>query len=162
MRFRYLSLLALPALIGCSSGPDDLYVAGPVAPPGKPMAQTYLPEIAHESDFLSAAGTNTVFFDTNKAVLTPQARDVLERQANWLMTHPDIAFRIEGHCDERATANYNYELGQRRADAVREFFVDKGITAERISTVSFGEQSPVIDDNGDIQINRRAVTVLAI
>ncbi len=155
-------LLGSGLLVGCAGGFDDFDVAGPVAPPSKPAVRTYAPAIVSESDFLAAAGTNTVFFDTDKASLNPQARDVLDRQARWLMTHRDIAFRVEGHCDERATPGYNLELGRRRAEAVKAFFVDSGISEDRITAVSFGEESPVIDENGDVQINRRAVTVLSI
>lgn len=151
-------------LSGCASlgGDDDFYVAGPVAPPGKPgwTPDVYVPKVDTESDFMAAAGTNTVFFDTDQSVLTPQARDILARQLAWLITHREIPVRIEGHCDERATDGYNLALGKRRAEAVKAYFVSNGIPARRITTTSFGEESPVIDENGDIQVNRRAVTVL--
>ena len=162
MRSKFLAII-LPsvALAGCVSGmDDDYYVAGPVAPPGKYVPQVYVPQIALDEDFFAAAGTNTVFFDTDESVLTPQSRDVLERQALWLITHRDVNFKIEGHADERATSTYNLGLGRRRAEAVKDFFISKGIRAERITTVTFGEESPVIDKYGDIQVNRRAVTVL--
>lgn len=164
MKFRTLGLCisASAVLAGCAGGFDDYAVAGPVAPPAKPIVRTYEPMIVSESEFLAAAGTNTIFFDTDKAALTPQARDVLDRQARWLVTHREVAFRIEGHCDERATPGYNIDLGRRRAEAVKAFFIENGISEDRITTVSFGEESPVIDENGDVQINRRAVTVLSI
>lgn len=161
---KVVSVLVLSAaLSACASGGDfDYGVAGPVPPPAKPYyePQVYLPVENLDSDFLAAAGTNTVFFDTNQSTLTPQARDVLTRQLAWLVTHRDVNFRIEGHCDERATDDYNRALGKRRAEAVKDFFVQNGIRAARITTSSFGEESPVYDKYGDIQINRRAVTVL--
>ena len=151
-------------LSGCASmgDDDDYYVAGPVAPPAKPgwAPQVYVPKIDAVSDFMAAAGTNTVFFDTDQSVLTPQARDILARQLAWLITHREIPIRIEGHADERATDSYNLALAKRRAEAVKAYFVSGGIPANRIATTSFGEESPVIDKYGDIQVNRRAVTVL--
>ena len=162
MKLMVWPLIASAALAGCAGGFEDYDVAGPVAPPAKTVVRSYAPDIVSESDFLAASGTNTIFFETNKAVLTPQALDTLERQARWLMTHREVAFRVEGHCDERAAGGYNIELGRRRANAVKDYFVDRGISEQRITAVSFGEESPVIDENGDIQINRRAVTVLSI
>ena len=162
MRSKFLAII-LPsvALAGCVGGmDDDYYVSGPVAPPGKYVPEVYVPDIALDEDFFAAAGTNTVFFDTDESVLTPQARDVLERQALWLVTHRDVNFKVEGHADERATSTYNLGLGRRRAEAVKDFFISKGIRSERITVVTFGEESPVIDKHGDIQVNRRAVTVL--
>ena len=163
MRSRFLALV-LPALAlsGCVGGmdDDDFYLAGPVAPPGKYVPDVYVPDIVTMEDFLAAAGTNTVFFDTDESTLTPQARDALEKQALWLVTHRDVSFKVEGHADERATSSYNLGLGRRRAEAVKDFFIAKGIRSERITVVTFGEESPVVDEYGDIQVNRRAVTVL--
>ena len=157
-----LVVLASSALSACVGGlgDDDYAVAGPYGPPGKPTPQVYVPVVASLSDFLAASGTNTVFFDTDKSVLTPQARDVLVRQHAWLVTHREVPIRIEGHADERATSEYNIGLGRRRAESVKSFFVSRGIPASRIQTVTFGEESPVIDKYGDIQVNRRAVTVI--
>jgi peptidoglycan-associated lipoprotein len=157
-------LLALTLGACATSGGDDFEygVAGPVPPPAKPgyEPQVFIPIENLDSDFLTASGTNSVFFDTNQSTLTPQARDILTRQLAWLITHRDVQFRIEGHCDERATEAYNRALGKRRAEAVKDFFVQHGIRGSRITTTSFGEESPVYDQYGDIQINRRAVTVL--
>ena len=161
-RLILVSLLSL-SIAGCAStGSDDFDVAGPVSPPGKPSwaPDVYVPVEEGMDDFMAAAGSNTVFFDTNKSVLTAQARDVLARQLAWLMTHRDTPVRIEGHCDERASKSYNAALGMRRAEAVKAYFVSNGIRASRITTKSYGESSPVYDEYGDVQINRRAVTVV--
>lgn len=156
-----LTLLGSVALAGCAGNFDNFDLAGPVSPPAKPVVRTYEPAIVSEADFLAAAGSNTVYFDTDKAVLTPQAIDILERQAAWLVTHRAVEIRVEGHCDERATSSYNLDLGRRRADAVRDYFIERGISPERVTAVSFGKESPILDANGDIQINRRAVTVIS-
>lgn len=154
------SILSL-SLAGCAGlNDDDFFVSGPVAPPFKGDPQVYVPEIDLESDFLAAAGTNSVFFDTNEATLTPQARDVLKRQLAWLITHRDIPIFVEGHADDRASDDYNLDLAQRRAEAVKDFFVAGGIPKDNILTETLGESSPVIDESGDVQINRRAVTIV--
>ena len=164
MRKQLSVLILSSALCACAGGQNyESRVFGPIAPPEKPVYlqdETDLPEINLDTDFLSASGTNTVFFDTNQSSLTAQARDVLSKQLAWFMTHRDVEFKIEGHCDERASVAYNLALAKRRAEAVKDFFVQNGIRESRISTVTFGETSPVYDKYGDIQINRRAVTVL--
>lgn len=83
-----------------------------------------------------------VFFDYDKADLLPDARDTLRRAADWLTRGPNrtIVFRIEGNCDPRGTAEYNLGLGERRAQAAREFLVSLGVDASRIHTVSYGKE----------------------
>ena len=158
--FLVAASFSLAMLSGCASGSDDYAVSGPVAPPLKGEAQTYAPAIDLEKDFMAASGTNTVFFDTNKSDINPQARDILVRQLAWLVTHRDVPVTVEGHADERATDSYNLKLAQRRADAVKDYFVAGGIPEDRIVAETFGESSPVIDKYGDIQVNRRVVTVV--
>jgi len=161
-RYFVLSAAALSfSLAGCAGmGDDDFYVGGPVAPPYKGDPQVYVPVIDVDRDFMAAAGTNTVFFDTDESTITPQARDTLKRQLAWLITHREIPVIVEGHADERATDEYNLKLAQRRADAVKNFFMAGGIPEERITAETFGESSPVIDEYGDIQVNRRVVTIV--
>jgi peptidoglycan-associated lipoprotein len=84
----------------------------------------------------------SVFFDYNEADLRPEAKDLLRRAAEWLTQGPNrsIAFRIEGNCDPRGTEEYNIGLGERRAQAAREFLVSLGVEASRMQTVSYGEE----------------------
>ena len=94
--------------------------------------------------------------------LTPQAVATLEKQVQWLQTYNRYSFTIEGHADERGTREYNIALGARRAQAVRSFFISRGIPAQRMRTISYGKERPVAVCN-DISCwsqNRRAVTVL--
>lgn len=147
------------ALGACSSGPD-LVVDGPNPPPQKPLYEPYVPDEVSMDDFILAAGSNTVLFNTDASNLDSIAVETLNRQAAWLMTHPDVDVLIEGHADMRATDAYNVKLGRRRANAVLDFFVSKGLTRERFTARSFGEGKPVIDRKGDVQLNRRAVTVI--
>jgi len=86
--------------------------------------------------------SENVYFDFDSAELSPMAQDVLVRKAEWLKANPMASVSIEGNCDERGTAEYNLALGERRANAARDFLVDLGISEARISTISYGEERP--------------------
>jgi peptidoglycan-associated lipoprotein len=85
----------------------------------------------------------TVYFEFDSAALTPDARGTLEGDAQWLLQHPGIQIQIEGHCDERGTIEYNYNLGERRANSVKEFLITRGVDPGTIHTISYGEERPV-------------------
>lgn len=84
-----------------------------------------------------------VYFNFDDATLSAAARQVLQQKAAWLRENPGVSVLIEGHCDERGTAEYNIALGQRRAESVKNFLVNAGIAASRLTTVSYGEERPV-------------------
>jgi peptidoglycan-associated lipoprotein len=84
-----------------------------------------------------------VIFDTGRAEIKPEARKLLEAEARWLQAHPDVHLRIEGYADERGTAAYNRALGQRRAVAVRDFLVARGVRSSRLGVVTYGESRPL-------------------
>ena len=100
----------------------------------------------------------TVYFDYDSAVLTSEARAMLENNAQWLLQHPGIQIQIEGHCDERGTIEYNYNLGQRRSNGVKEYLLSKGIDPGTIHTISYGEERPLDSGHDDSawKENRRA------
>jgi peptidoglycan-associated lipoprotein len=113
-------------------------------------------------DFVVNVG-DRVLFETDSTDLTSTATATLDKQAQWLARYPRYAFAIEGHADERGTAEYNYSLGARRAQAARDYLASRGIDASRIRTNSYGKTRPVSVCN-DISCwsqNRRAVTVLS-
>ncbi len=112
-------------------------------------------------DFVVNIG-DRVFFESDSTDLTPTATATLDKQAQWLSRYPRYTFLIEGHADERGTREYNFSLGARRAQAVRDYLASRGIGANRMRTVSYGKERPVAVCN-DISCwsqNRRAVTVL--
>ncbi len=84
-----------------------------------------------------------IHFDFDKAELRPEAREILKKKAEWLLKHPEFNVRIEGYCDERGTEEYNLALGQRRADAAKRYLIKLGVSPERITTVSYGEENPI-------------------
>ena len=112
-------------------------------------------------DFVVNVG-DRVFFESDQTDLSPQAIATLEKQAQWLQTYNRYSFTIEGHADERGTREYNFSLGARRSQVVRDYLSSRGIAGSRIRTVSYGKERPVATCN-DISCwsqNRRAVTVL--
>ncbi|HUD85387.1 MAG TPA: peptidoglycan-associated lipoprotein Pal, partial [Xanthobacteraceae bacterium] len=113
-----------------------------------------------QQDFVVNVG-DRVFFETDSSDLTDQARATLDKQAQWLNTYARYAFTIEGHADERGTREYNIALGARRAQTVREYLVSRGISGQRMRTISYGKERPVAvcDDISCWSQNRRAVTV---
>ena len=114
---------------------------------------------AHQEGTLPAAGPLAdVFFDFDRSELAPEARDVLQRNSDWIKQNPAVNIEIEGHADSRGTAEYNLALGARRAQAVKDYLVTLGNAPERLSTISYGEELPVcgVDAEECWQKNRRA------
>ena len=91
---------------------------------------------------IRAFESEAIYFDFDKSDLKPPARAVLEKKADWLRANPEFILRIEGHCDERGTNAYNLALGERRAASAERFLKELGISADRLSTVSYGEERP--------------------
>lgn len=97
------------------------------------------------------------FFDYDRSDIRDDARDNLTRSAEFLRANPDVTIRIEGHCDERGSVAYNLGLGDRRANATRDFLVSLGISSERMTTISYGKERPFCtqSDENCWQQNRR-------
>ncbi|ODN68019.1 peptidoglycan-associated lipoprotein Pal [Methylobrevis pamukkalensis] len=112
-------------------------------------------------DFVVNVG-DRVLFETDSSDVTADGRSTLERQAQWLTRYPRYAVTLEGHADERGTREYNLALGARRAKAVNDYLVSRGVSPSRLRTVSFGKERPVaVCDNASCWAqNRRGVTVL--
>ena len=138
------------AIAGCAKQQADQTGAlGGTAAPGS------------QQDFVVNVG-DRVFFETNSSELTPRARETLDKQALWLNHYNRYAFTIEGHADERGTREYNIALGARRAETVREYLTSRGVSNERMRTISYGKERPVAvcNDMSCWSQNRRAVNVL--
>ena len=114
------------------------------------------------ADFIAQAGSDTVHFDTDKYDVDSEARGILSAQAKWLVANPRVQATIEGHCDERGTREYNLALGERRANAAKNFLISAGVPASRLSVISYGKERPVAEgsDESSWAQNRRAVTVV--
>ena len=94
-------------------------------------------------DEIRAFEAENIHFDFDKSELKPEARAILVKKAEWLRNHEDFSVRIEGHCDERGTNEYNLALGERRANAAWKFLNALGISGSRMTTISYGEERPV-------------------
>jgi peptidoglycan-associated lipoprotein len=112
---------------------------------------------------LSKGVPDRVFFATNESILTTISRDTLRKQAAWLRENSNVNVVVEGHADERGTREYNLALGERRANAAKDYLMTYGVSADRISVISYGKERPV--DSGSNPLswskNRRSVTVKA-
>ena len=134
--------------------PGDYDHNGPPPGPGGPVPGS-------AQDFVINIG-DRVYFDFDKAEVRADAGPVLEGQASWLRRYPAVRVRIEGNCDERGTREYNFALGARRADNVRDFLVSHGVAAGRIATLSDGKEQPVAGghDEGAWAHDRNAHTAI--
>ena len=113
-------------------------------------------------DFMANA-EDRVFFAFDSSAISADSAEILDTQVKWLKKHEEVKVVVQGYCDERGTREYNLALGERRANAVKQFLVSKGIAADRISTISYGKERPAVLGNNEAAWaqNRRAVTVVA-
>ena len=115
-------------------------------------------------EYLASGVPDRVFFATNESVLTTASRETLRKQAAWLRKNSDVTVVLEGHADERGTREYNLALGERRANAAKDYLMTYGISSDRISVLSYGKERPV-DSGIELSFawskNRRSVTVKA-
>jgi len=114
-------------------------------------------------EFLATGVRDRIFFATNRSVLTTASRDVLRKQAAYMRKKKDLTFTIEGHADERGTREFNLALGERRANAAKDYLMTYGISSNRLSVISYGKERPVNSGSNPLawSQNRRSVTVKA-
>lgn len=129
-------------------------------PPPPPVTSGAVP--GSVQDFRQFAGSDTVYFALDSYGLDPDTRFTLDKQAIWLNKYPRVAVTIEGHCDERGTREYNLALGERRANAVKNYLAAQGVSPSRMSVISYGKERPAVDGSNEAAWaqNRRAVTLL--
>jgi peptidoglycan-associated lipoprotein len=129
---------------------------------GAPLSDTYGNVTPGTEQDLATNVGDRVFFGYDAYDVNDEARATLEKQAAWLKQYPNLNVSIEGHCDERGTREYNLALGERRANAVKNYLVALGIAPSRISTISYGKERPAVVGANDAawSQNRRGVTVV--
>jgi peptidoglycan-associated lipoprotein len=155
-------VLALVALAGCGhKRPPAVTTARPSSTPRPTTAPLDSDANASGEDLRALDGAGAVGkdllsdangeggpladirFNYNEADLSDEARGTMDRHAQWIQAHPTIHVRVEGHCDERGTVDYNLALGDRRAQAARDYLVSKGVPASRLAAVSYGKERPL-------------------
>ena len=117
---------------------------------------------AMQADLVARAGSDTVYFGTDEYALDDASKATLAAQAKWMLANPNVRASIEGHADERGTREYNMALGERRANAARDYLLSQGVPAGRLLVTSWGKERPVAtgSDESAWAQNRRAVTVV--
>jgi peptidoglycan-associated lipoprotein len=152
-----LSACTRPDRFGGTDGADAAPVANldpnALGAAGDPRSPAYFSQVVGDR----------VLFQVDQSTLTPQAMQTLDGQAQWLLTNTSYLAVIEGHADEQGTREYNVALGARRANAVREYLISRGVPDSRLRTISYGKERPiaVCSDESCYAQNRRAVTVIS-
>ena len=160
-RFLTVSVVAL-AIAGCATKRDRL-PPEPMGTPGGSQIDNG-PRAAvpgSQEDFVANTASDRIFFNTDRFDVDPEDMEVLRSQATWLQRYPQVRVTLEGHCDERGTRDYNLALGERRANAAKNYLASLGISPSRISTISYGKERPdAVGSNEEAWArNRRAVSV---
>jgi peptidoglycan-associated lipoprotein len=121
-----------------------------------------LEEMRAEQAASAAAGLRDVFFGYDSWTISDEGRLALSRNAEWMKSNPGAVVKVEGHCDERGTSAYNLVLGEKRAKAVRNYLVELGVSANRLSVVSYGKERPFCNERAEscYQQNRRGHLVV--
>ncbi len=159
---------ALTSLAACASKPKQLppppvdNTAGLGTPPPATGNVDGAVVPGSDADFRRSVSSNTILFGLDQTDIDPEARAILDSQAAWLQRFPQVRATIEGHADERGTREYNLGLGDRRANAAKNYLVARGIDPSRLTTISYGKERPVAlgSDESSWAQNRRAVTVV--
>jgi len=152
LRNAFIVLMACLALTACASKK---------ASKGQMQGDVYTGKDTVE--YLASGVPDRVFFATNESVLTTASRETLRKQAAWLRKNSKINIVLEGHADERGTREYNLALGERRANAAKDYLMTYGISGKRINVISYGKERPVNTASSALawSQNRRSVTVKA-
>ena len=175
MNKRLTSLVAIAAALsltaGCASRRTNQLPPDPPSSstPGEdgqagtgtdPITGAALP--GSRADFLQSVPADRVFFALDSYTLDSEARRVLDGQAEWLQRNTGVRVTIEGHADERGTREYNLALGDRRANAARDYLQSRGVASTRMQTISWGKERPAVEGSNESawSQNRRAVTVI--
>jgi len=165
-RIALLMLIGLltAGLVGCGGEPPPPPPEQPVetAPPVEEDTTPVEPAPPPPPPKLQQSQLKTVYFDFDKYNLRPDAKADLDVNFNLLQQFPDVIIKIEGHCDERGTVEYNLSLGEKRAKAAQDYLVGLGVDAGRISIISYGKERPVDPGHNEAAWakNRRAEFVI--
>ena len=161
--FLRYSIILMSALIiaACATVPDETVSSSSSSTSSGPQVVDGVYVGSETVEMLAVDVPDRVFFAYDSFALNSNAQDTLSKQVAWLKANGSVTIAIEGHADERGTREYNLALGDRRANAAKDFLMSQGISANRITTISFGKEKPVVNASNDKAWaqNRRSVTV---
>ncbi len=151
-------LMALPLLFsGCVKSLKSEEMVKPLLPPQEPPAKG-APSAVQPATALTESPLKDIFFDFDKSNIRGDAQPILDEDLQWLRANQTAQITIEGHCDERGTAEYNLALGERRAKSTRDYLVAAAVDGKRLKVISFGKERPFVlgHDESAWKRNRRA------
>ncbi|MGI8612217.1 MAG: OmpA family protein [Sphingomicrobium sp.] len=159
MRKTILAALLLASLGGGTLATAQVMRGPPRGVPPQPVTIEML-----QSDLIARTGSDLVYFAGNSHGINAAGQTTLVAQAGWLLANPAIRARIEGHADDRTPRDYALALGERRADAVRDFLVLQGVPSAQLTIISWGKERPAVGGSSEpaLALNRRARTVLMV
>jgi peptidoglycan-associated lipoprotein len=140
---------APPATVPARPAPPPPPAAAAAPPPAAPLSEDELFRRKSLAELNAERPLGDVFFDYDQSTLRDEGKQVLERDAQWLAKWPQTTVRIDGHCDERGTAEYNLALGERRAAVLREYLATLGVRSDRIETRSLGKEAPFCQESAE-------------
>ncbi len=157
---RYFLLLVVVGVMFAGCAKKQMLRPEPIVPVVPQATESKEEPSIRYDDWTETAGVSIVYFDYDSSNLTDDGRAVLKTNAEFLKSNVGMEVLVEGHCDERGTVEYNLALGQRRAAAVREYYITLGVPAASIGTISYGKERPAAPGNSEAAWakNRRAVT----
>jgi len=168
MRMKILSVLAVVALVSaCETASEEKAMSSGSGAASTQAATSQTTQMAEKTGIMPGSQQDLVvnvgdrvFFDFDKFNLRPDQRTTLDKQVAWLKSNPSVTVVVEGHCDERGTREYNLALGERRANAVKDYMTASGVNPERIQVISYGKERPVALGSTEEawSQNRRGVT----
>jgi peptidoglycan-associated lipoprotein len=162
-----LAATMMIAVAGCAKKRPEVLPPAPVGTDGVDTGQSdgnvggaIVP--GSDADFRRSVSSNTVLFGLDEYDIDAEARAILDSQAQWLARYPQVRITIEGHCDERGTREYNLALGDRRANAAKNYLAARGVAPGRMTVISYGKERPAAlgSDEDSYRQNRRAVTIV--
>lgn len=163
MKLRTVAAVAAMALLAaCSTKKTEVQATAPAAAPPPPAAAKPTGPAPDSLEYFNTVVGNTVQFDFDRYDLDAEDQTRLRAQAQWLNQYANRTITVEGHCDERGTREYNLGLGERRANAVRQYLISQGVAAGRVKTISYGKERPVCvsSDDACYARNRRGVSAV--
>ncbi len=158
MNYKAIGFLAALALLGACSD-NNTASTGAATGAGASASSTGAAVPGSQQDLVANVG-DRVFYAYDQTNLSSDARSTLDRQAQWLQRYPQVSIQMAGNTDERGTEEYNLALGQRRANAARDYLVAQGVSGARIHTISYGKERPAAlgSDEQAYAQNRNAIT----